>query len=164
MDARLDPLKFTGLAEGDAHIIRNAGGRASDDAIRSLVVSVKLTGTSEWIVIHHTDCAMETISNETMGDLLAESASPSLREEGEWVNPDSYGGSDEGKKIDWLALKENNLSLIEDCARIRNHPLVPDSCSIYGCLYDCASGRLIEIPEATEAGRVGKVLLRDRRA
>ena len=60
MDARLDPAKYAGLAEGDAHVIRNAGGRASDDAIRSLVISYKLLGTREWFVLHHTDCGMET--------------------------------------------------------------------------------------------------------
>ena len=59
MDARLDPAKFARLAEGDAHVARNAGGRASDDAIRSLVISHKLLGTKEWFVIHHTDCGME---------------------------------------------------------------------------------------------------------
>jgi carbonic anhydrase len=58
MDARLDPAKYAGLAEGDAHVTRNAGGRASDDAIRSLVISYKLLGTREWFVIHHTDCGM----------------------------------------------------------------------------------------------------------
>ena len=62
MDARLDPAKFAGLAEGDAHVIRNAGGRASDDAIRSLVISYKLLGTREWFVIHHTDCGMGVAS------------------------------------------------------------------------------------------------------
>jgi len=66
MDARLDPAKYAGLAEGDAHVIRNAGGRASDDAIRSLVISYKLLGTREWFVIHHTDCGMLTFDNETM--------------------------------------------------------------------------------------------------
>ena len=71
MDARLDPAKYAGLAEGDAHVIRNAGGRASDDAIRSLVISYKLLGTKEWFVIHHTDCGMETFNNEIMGDLLS---------------------------------------------------------------------------------------------
>ena len=59
MDARLDPAKYAGLSEGDAHVIRNAGGRASDDAIRSLVISYKLLGTQEWFVIHHTNCGME---------------------------------------------------------------------------------------------------------
>src|SRR5213593_2693570 len=73
MDARLDPAKYAGLSEGDAHVIRNAGGRASDDAIRSLVISYKLLGTSEWFVIHHSDCGMEFFTNDEMGDLLAHS-------------------------------------------------------------------------------------------
>ena len=73
MDARLDPAKYAGLAEGDAHVIRNAGGRASDDAIRSLVISYKLLGTREWFVIHHTECGMETFTDEVMRGLLASS-------------------------------------------------------------------------------------------
>ena len=73
MDARLDPAKYAGLSEGDAHVIRNAGGRASDDAIRSLVISYKLLGTAEWFVIHHTDCGMEFFTNEVISDLLASS-------------------------------------------------------------------------------------------
>ena len=66
MDARLDPAKFAGLSEGDAHVIRNAGGRASDDAIRSLIISHKLLGTEEWFVVHHTDCGMELFTDEVM--------------------------------------------------------------------------------------------------
>src|SRR5216683_3880196 len=73
MDARLDPAKYAGLAEGDAHVIRNAGGRASDDAIRSLVISYKLLGTQEWFVIHHTNCGMETFTDDIMRGLLASS-------------------------------------------------------------------------------------------
>src|SRR5215213_8933094 len=73
MDARLDPAKYAGLSEGDAHVIRNAGGRASDDAIRSLVISYKLLGTREWFVIHHTSCGMELFSDEIMRGLLANS-------------------------------------------------------------------------------------------
>src|SRR6202035_842853 len=73
MDARLDPAKFAGLREGDAHIIRNAGGRASEDAIRSLVISYKLLGTKEFFVIHHTECGMLYFTNEIMSDLLASS-------------------------------------------------------------------------------------------
>src|SRR6516165_8552640 len=68
MDARLDPAKYAGLAEGDAHVICNAGGRATDDAIRSLVISTKLLGTREWFVIHHTNCGMETFTDQVMGD------------------------------------------------------------------------------------------------
>src|SRR5579884_1256910 len=70
MDARLDPQAFLGLALGDAHVIRNAGGRASDDAIRSLVISSHLLGTREYIVIHHTDCGMLTFSNEDLQNKL----------------------------------------------------------------------------------------------
>ena len=73
MDARLDPAKYAGLSEGDAHVIRNAGGRASDDAIRSLVISYKLLGTAEWFVIHHTDCGMEFFTDEVIRGLLASS-------------------------------------------------------------------------------------------
>src|SRR5437870_4629630 len=73
MDARLDPAKYAGLAEGDAHVIRNAGGRASDDAIRSLVISYKLLGTREWFVIHHTDCGMLLFTNDDMRNLLVSS-------------------------------------------------------------------------------------------
>ena len=73
MDARLDPAKYAGLSEGDAHVIRNAGGRASDDAIRSLVISYKLLGTKEWFVIHHSNCGMEFFTDDVMRDLLANS-------------------------------------------------------------------------------------------
>src|SRR3984957_1583371 len=66
MDARLDPAKYAGLAEGDAHVIRNAGGRASDDAIRSLVISYKLLGTREFFVIHHTNCGMQLFTGEVI--------------------------------------------------------------------------------------------------
>src|SRR5262247_677147 len=73
MDARLDPAQYAGLAEGDAHVIRNAGGRASDDAIRSLVISYKLLGTREWFVVHHSNCGMELFDDETIRGLLASS-------------------------------------------------------------------------------------------
>lgn len=88
MDARLDPAKYAGLAEGDAHVIRNAGGRASDDAIRSLVISHKLLGTKEWFVIHHTDCGMELFNSEIMGDLLNESLQTATVDENGWRNVD----------------------------------------------------------------------------
>src|SRR6202049_3735361 len=73
MDARLDPAKFAGMAEGDAHVIRNAGGRASDDAIRSLVISYKLLGTQEFLVTHNTECGMLLFTNDTMRLLLSKS-------------------------------------------------------------------------------------------
>src|SRR5438046_10198305 len=73
MDAGLDPAKYAGLSEGDAHVIRNAGGRASNDAIRSLVISYKLLGTQEWFVIHHSDCGMLLFDYEIMSSLLDQS-------------------------------------------------------------------------------------------
>src|ERR1700747_1287492 len=91
MDARLDPAKFAGLAEGDAHVIRNAGGRASDDAIRSLVISYKLLGTEEWFVIHHTNCGMLTFTNDIMRDLLSKSLETASIENGAWKDPGTGG-------------------------------------------------------------------------
>src|SRR6266850_737273 len=86
MDARLDPSKFAGLAEGDAHVIRNAGGRATEDAIRSLVISCKLLGTREWFVIHHTDCGMELFKGQIINELLEHSLETAqLTPEG-WVD------------------------------------------------------------------------------
>ena len=84
MDARLDPAKYAGLAEGDAHVIRNAGGRASDDAIRSLVISYKLLGTQEWFVIHHTDCGMLLFTNDDMRNLLASSLETATLDQSGW--------------------------------------------------------------------------------
>ena len=79
MDARLDPAKYAGLAEGDAHVIGNAGGRASDDAIRSLVISYKLLGTKEWFVIHHTELADHRRSRlRSYGAMMSRAMSPSL--------------------------------------------------------------------------------------
>ncbi len=87
MDARLDPAKYAGLAEGDAHVIRNAGGRASDDAVRSLVISHKLLATNEWFVIHHTDCGMLTFTNEVMSDLLDDNLETAGFDGKKWVEP-----------------------------------------------------------------------------
>lgn len=154
MDARLDPAKFAGLAEGDAHVIRNAGGRASDDAIRSLVISYKLLGTREWFVIHHTDCGMETFTDDIMRRLLASSLkTATLDASGGWIDSGEGPGSTEGNYIDWLTISDNPRSVVEDVQRIRNHPLVPGDIAIYGYIYDVRTGRLMEVPEAMEAGK-----------
>src|SRR4249919_321680 len=114
MDARLDPAKFAGLAEGDAHVIRNAGGRASDDAIRSLVISYKLLGTREWFVIHHTDCGMETFNDATMTDLLAKSLETYVIDEKGWRDVGAGPGSTDGGYIRWLTIKNQADSVLED--------------------------------------------------
>lgn len=153
MDARLDPAKFAGLSEGDAHVIRNAGGRASDDAIRSLVISYKLLGTREWFVIHHTDCGMETFTDEIMRGLLASSLKTASVDASGWHDSGEGPGSREGDYIDWLTIKDQAESVTSDVRRIRNHPLVSGSIPIYGYIYDVRSGRLIEVPTATEVGK-----------
>ena len=153
MDARLDPAKYAGLSEGDAHVIRNAGGRASDDAIRSLVISYKLLGTAEWFVIHHTDCGMEFFTNEVISDLLANSLeTAALGPEG-FYDVGTGPGSPEAANIDWLCITDQTGSVADDVTRIRNHPLVPDNIAIYGYVYDVRSGRLVEVPQASRIGR-----------
>jgi carbonic anhydrase len=153
MDARLDPAKYAGLSEGDAHVIRNAGGRASDDAIRSLVISYKLLGTSEWFVVHHSNCGMEFFTDTVMRGLLASSLETAE------LGPDGFRdigagpGSTEADYIDWLTITDNAESVTADVRRIRTHPLVPARIPIYGYIYDVATGRLVEVPEATQVGR-----------
>jgi len=142
MDARLDPAKFAGLTEGDAHVIRNAGGRASDDAIRSLVISYKLLGTQEWFVIHHTGCGMETFKDDDMRRLLASSLkTASLGADG-WKDPGGDGGSVEADFVDWLTIADPEISVESDVGRIRSHPLVPRAIPIHGFLYDVKTGKL----------------------
>ncbi len=154
MDARLDPAKYAGLSEGDAHVIRNAGGRASDDAIRSLVISYKLLGTREWFVIHHTDCGMETFTDDIMEDLLSKSLKTASVDANGWHDCCEGPGSAEGKYIKWLTIKDQETSVTEDVIRIKSHPLVPADIPVYGYIYDVKSGSLIEVPSATEAGKV----------
>lgn len=153
MDARIDPAKLAGLAEGDAHVIRNAGGRASDDAIRSLVISHKLLGTNEWFVIHHTNCGMELFTDDVMRDLLAQSLATAAYDGARWSDPGGGGGSHAGDFIDWLTIKDLAASVVIDVERIRQHPLVPGAIPIHGYIYEVTTGRLVEVPRATEAGR-----------
>ncbi len=152
MDARLDPAQFAGLAEGDAHVIRNAGGRASDDAIRSLVISYKLLGTREWFVIHHTNCGMEFFTNEVMRGLLANSLETAALIDKGFQDVGKGPGSRAGEFIEWLTIRDQAQSVRDDVQRIREHPLVPTTISIYGYVYDVKSGKLIEVPLADGHG------------
>lgn len=153
MDARLDPAKYAGLSEGDAHVIRNAGGRASDDAIRSLVISYKLLGTAEWFVVHHTNCGMEFFTDDVMRGLLASSLETAALGDQGFYDVGDGPGSTEASYIDWLTIADPQGSVVEDVTRIRNHALVPGGIPIYGYIYDVATGRLVEVTEATAAGR-----------
>ena len=124
MDARIDPAKALGLAEGDAHVIRNAGGRASDDALRSLAISHELLGTREVVVVHHTDCGMLTFTNDQIRQRLR----------------DRLGA--DASAIDFLPFGDLDRSVRDDVATIRSSPLIPDDIAVSGFVYDVRSGRL----------------------
>jgi carbonic anhydrase len=153
MDARLDPAKYAGLAEGDAHVIRNAGGRATDDAIRSLVISHKLLGTKEWFVVHHTNCGMELFSDEVMANLLEDNLATASFDGKAWSNPHHGGGHAAGHFVKWHTIKNQEASVVQDVRRIREHPLAPTDVPIYGYVYDVKTGRLDEVKAATESGK-----------
>lgn len=131
MDARLHPAKFLGLGIGDAHVIHNAGGRASEDAIRSLVISERLLGTTEIVVIHHTDCGMLTFSN---ADLAAK------------IKADL--GQDVGDR-DFLPFPDLAQSVRDDVKTLRESPLIPKDILISGAIYDVHTGKLQTIVEPT---------------
>ncbi len=127
MDARLHPEQFLGLQLGDAHVIRNAGGRVSEDAIRSLVISERLLGTKEIVVVHHTECGMMTFQNE---DLAAK-----IKED---LGVDASGR-------DFLTFSSLEESLREDVEKVRASDLIPDDISVYGAVYDVKTGELREV-------------------
>src|SRR5690348_16330762 len=113
MDARLDPAKYAGLAEGDAHVIRNAGGRASDDAIRSLVISYKLLGTKEWLVVHHSDCGMLLFTDDVMADLLDKSLETATIDQHGWHDSGRGPGSVHGHFVKWHSFPNLEQSVVE---------------------------------------------------
>jgi carbonic anhydrase len=153
MDARLDPAKYAGLSEGDAHVIRNAGGRATDDAIRSLVISHKLLGTGEWFVIHHTNCGMELFTDGIIAGLLEDSLETAQFDGKSWTNPKHGHGASAGRFLKWHTIEDQPSSVTQDVRRIREHPLVAGHIPIYGYIYDVHSGKLTEVTEASAAGR-----------
>jgi carbonic anhydrase len=132
MDARLDPARCLGLEEGDAHVIRNAGGLVTEDALRSLVISHWLLGTQEFAVIAHTDCGMLTFSNE---DLHAK-----LREE---------TGAD-ASDVDFRPFPDLEESVRSSLRAIRESPLIPDAIEVSGWVYDVGCGRITEVAGAVE--------------
>lgn len=127
MDARLHPEKFLGLEIGDAHVIRNAGGRVSEDALRSLVISQRLLNTTEIVVIHHTDCGMVTFKNE---DLRAK------------IQTDL--GVDVGER-DFLPFTDLEQSVRDDMKTIHDSPLIPKDIPVSGAIYDVQTGKLTPV-------------------
>src|SRR3989442_1647104 len=127
MDARLDPARALGLEEGDAHVIRNAGGRASDDALRSLAISQQLLGTREIVVIHHTDCGMLTFTNEQLRAKLQQDL-----------------GAD-ASAVDFLPFSDLERSVRDDVERLRASPLLLKDAPIAGLVYDVKTGTLASV-------------------
>lgn len=126
MDARLDPAKVLGLSEGDAHVIRNAGGVVSDDALRSLAISQNLLGTEEIILIHHTDCGMLTFTDDEFADKLEDET-----------------GDRPGWPVHTFDDLDANVRASID--RIRNSPFVPHTDRVKGFVYEVETGRLREV-------------------
>nr|HET6900970.1 carbonic anhydrase [Ktedonobacteraceae bacterium] len=126
MDARIDPARALGLEEGDAHVIRNAGGRAAD-AIRSLVISEQLLGTTHIVVIHHTDCGMLTFSNADLQQKVQQE-----------LHADA-------STIDFLPFSNLEQSVRDDIATLRESPLIPQNIDISGFIYDVKSGQLLPV-------------------
>ena len=127
MDARMQPEKFLGLRPGDAHVIRNAGGRASEDAIRSLVISQRLLGTEEIVVIHHTQCGMSTFTNEELVSQIREDLGAEVPE------------------IEFLPFADEKESVREDVETLRRSELIPNHVRISAAIYDLRTGRVSEV-------------------
>jgi carbonic anhydrase len=123
MDARLDPAKFLGFSEGDAHVIRNAGGLATDDAIRSLVISHWLHRTRVVLVIAHEGCGLLEFTNQSLRQRLPPNA----------------------RDVDFLPFPDLEQSVRDSLVRIRESPLLPDEFEAIGYVYDVATGRLREV-------------------
>src|SRR5437879_11450732 len=134
MDARLDVAKILGLEEGDAHVIRNAGGVATDDAIRSLVISQRLLGTQEIILIHHTDCGMRTFKDDDVKGKI-----------------ESEVGIRPAFALEAFSSPEGDVK--QSIARIEASPFIPNKKNVRGFVYDVKSGRLNEVRAAPAAGR-----------
>jgi carbonic anhydrase len=128
MDARLTVEEFAGLKTGDAHIVRNAGGVVTDDAIRSLLISHYLLGTNEWIIVEHTDCGMLTFTDEDLIGRLEQ-------ETGAVAHAPSH----------FHAFTDLETNLRRQLAKVRAHPWVPKKISVRGFIYDVGTGRLNEI-------------------
>jgi carbonic anhydrase len=127
IDARLQPSKFLGLEIGDAHVVRNAGGRATNDALRSLIISSQLLGTRQFMVIHHTDCGMLTFTNDDI-----------------WTKLEAEFGKN-ASSIDFLPFSDVEGSLNDDVRTIRDNPFLPPDVEVTGWVYDTSTGRLREV-------------------
>lgn len=127
IDARVQPARFLGLGAGDAHVVRNAGARATPDALRSIIISTQVLGTRECMVIHHTDCGMVSFTND---DIRAK------------LRADTGASADD---IDFMPFTDLDASVRDDVRTIRANPLLPKELEVSGWVFDVATGRLDEV-------------------
>jgi len=169
MDHRLND--FLGSVTKGTYILRNAGGRVTEDWIRSMVILYKLLEVEEIFLIQHTDCGMQKFTDDGMKGLLEGSSEKARLVKNcnvvlgtlednhlcNWKNTGSCGGKTpcvDYKCIDWLTIKEGLFaSVLEDVKKIRKHPLIPSNIPIYGFIFDVLTGHLTPVPEAMEAGK-----------
>lgn len=130
IDARIDPAKALGLEIGDAHLIRNAGGRATDDAVRSMLISSWLLGTREFLVIHHTDCGMTKFTDDVLAGMIQEGTGQDVSEQ------------------EFLSFSDLDQSVRDDVEHIRNLKTLPEGVSVSGHVYDVRSGSIREVVPA----------------
>ena len=136
MDARLTVSKLLGLKTGEAHIIRNAGGIATDDAIRSLIISNELLGTREFIVINHTDCGMLTFKDNELSERLAK----------------KYGRAEEAARIRFYAFSNLEDNVREQVRKIKQYPLIPKDIRVSGFIYEVETGKLRNVVYEPQTG------------
>src|SRR5262245_46666174 len=141
MDCRLYPGSMVGFREGDAQILRNAGGRASRDALRSIVIACRKLGAREWLVVHHTDCGMQSLTDPSERREFEES----LREVGRGAADHFFDEDD----LEWLSIRDPRARLIAAVNRVRRHPLLPPGVPVHGLMYDVATGLLEVVDEGT---------------
>jgi carbonic anhydrase len=144
MDCRLYPGLMAGFREGDAQILRNAGGRASKDALRSIVIACRKLGAREWLVVHHTDCGMQSLTDPTERREFEESLR-ALEPAG--AAPKRFFDDDD---LEWLSLRDPRARLKAAVERVRQHPLLPSGVPVHGLMYDVATG-LLEVVDQGDA-------------
>jgi carbonic anhydrase len=137
MDCRLYPGSMAGFREGDAQILRNAGGRASKDALRSIIIACRKLGAREWLVVHHTDCGMQALTDPSERRSFEES----LRAAGFQEN---FFDEDD---LAWLRIRDPRGRLTAAVERVRRHPLLPPGVPVHGLMYDVATGLLEVVDE-----------------
>jgi carbonic anhydrase len=148
MDARIPASQLVGLPGSEAHVIRNAGARATEDAIRSLALSYKVLGTRAWYVVQHAHCGLALLTEEMTRDALL-----GPRHSGSNLRI-AVPSAREGGQVDGLMVRDQQQSLLADVARLRNHPLVPADVPIFGYMFEAGTQRYVEVQRASEIGRV----------